>query len=96
MPRPDVRGREEILRVHSRNIPLSKDVDLAVLARGTPGFSGADLSNLVNEAALRAARLDKKIVDMGDFEEAKDKVIMGAERRSMIISDAEKEDYGIP
>ena len=90
VPRPDVRGREEILRVHSRNIPLSKDVDLAVLARGTPGFSGADLSNLVNEAALRAARLDKKIVDMGDFEEAKDKVIMGAERRSMIISDAEK------
>jgi cell division protease FtsH len=90
VPRPDVRGREEILRVHSRNIPLSKDVDLAVVARGTPGFSGADLSNLVNEAALRAARLDKKVVDMGDFEEAKDKVIMGAERRSMIISDAEK------
>src|SRR4029450_2755514 len=87
---PDVRGREGILRVHSRNIPLSKDVDLAVLARGTPGFSGADLSNLVNEAALRAARLDKKIVDMGDFEQAKDKVIMGAERRSMITSEAEK------
>jgi cell division protease FtsH len=90
VPRPDVRGREEILRVHSRNIPLSKDVDLSVLARGSPGFSGADLSNLVNEAALRAARLNKKVVDMGDFEEAKDKVIMGAERRSMIISDAEK------
>src|SRR5918999_930578 len=90
VPRPDVRGREEILRVHARNIPLSKDVELAVLARGTPGFSGADLSNLVNEAALRAARLNKKLVDMGDFEEAKDKVIMGAERRSMIISDAEK------
>jgi cell division protease FtsH len=90
VPRPDVRGREEILRVHARNIPLAKDVDLAVVARGTPGFSGADLSNLVNEAALRAARLNKKLVDMGDFEEAKDKVVMGAERRSMIISDEEK------
>ena len=90
VPRPDVRGREEILRVHSRNIPLSTDVELSVVARGTPGFSGADLSNLVNEAALRAARLNKKVVDMGDFEQAKDKVIMGAERRSMIISDAEK------
>jgi cell division protease FtsH len=90
VPRPDVRGREEILRVHSRNIPLSKDVNLAVLARGTPGFSGADLANLVNEAALRAARLNKKLVDMEDFEEAKDKVVMGAERRSMIISDEEK------
>ncbi|MGH8057764.1 MAG: ATP-dependent metallopeptidase FtsH/Yme1/Tma family protein, partial [Candidatus Entotheonellia bacterium] len=90
VPRPDVRGREEILRVHSRTIPLSKDVDLAVLARGTPGFAGADLANLVNEGALRAARLNKKLVDMQDFEEAKDKVMMGAERRSMIISDQEK------
>jgi cell division protease FtsH len=90
VPRPDVRGREEILRVHSRSIPLSKDVELSVLARGSPGFAGADLANLVNEAALRAARLNKKLVDMQDFEEAKDKVMMGAERRSMIISDQEK------
>src|ERR671912_723045 len=88
--RPDVRGREEILRVHSRNIPLSKDVDLSVVARGTPGFSGADLSNLVNEAALNAARYNKKLVAMGDFELAKDKVLMGAERKSMVISNEEK------
>src|ERR671919_1536580 len=87
---PDVRGREGILRVHTRKIPLAEDVDLAILARGTPGFAGADLANLVNEAALRAARQNKKIVDMDDFEEAKDKVMMGAERRSMIISDEEK------
>jgi cell division protease FtsH len=88
--RPDVKGREEILRVHSRRIPLAPNVELKVLARGTPGFSGADLANLVNEAALLAARQDKKIVEMMDFENAKDKVLMGVERRSMIISDEEK------
>jgi cell division protease FtsH len=88
--RPDVKGREEILRVHARRIPLAPDVDLKVLARGTPGFSGADLANLVNEAALLAARHTKKIVEMPDFENAKDKVLMGVERRSMIISEDEK------
>ena len=88
--RPDVKGREEILRVHSRRVPLAPDVELKVLARGTPGFSGADLANLVNESALLAARQDKKIVEMSDFENAKDKVLMGVERRSMIISDEEK------
>ncbi|MBI3458472.1 MAG: ATP-dependent metallopeptidase FtsH/Yme1/Tma family protein [Candidatus Rokubacteria bacterium] len=88
--RPDVKGREEILRVHCRRIPLAPGVDLKVLARGTPGFSGADLANLVNEAALLAARQGKKLVEMIDFEEAKDKVLMGVERRSMIISDEEK------
>ena len=88
--RPDVKGREEILRVHSRRIPLAPNVELKVLARGTPGFSGADLANLVNESALLAARHDKKIVEMSDFENAKDKVLMGVERRSMIISDEEK------
>jgi cell division protease FtsH len=88
--RPDVKGREEILKVHSRRIPLATKVDLKVLARGTPGFSGADLANLVNEAALLAARQDKKQVEMIDFENAKDKVLMGVERRSMIISDSEK------
>jgi cell division protease FtsH len=88
--RPDVKGREEILKVHCRRIPLAAKVDLKVLARGTPGFSGADLANLVNEAALLAARQDKKSVEMIDFENAKDKVLMGVERRSMIISDAEK------
>jgi cell division protease FtsH len=90
VPRPDVRGREEILRVHAKRTPLSPDVDLEVLARGTPGFSGADLENLVNEAALLAARQDKDAVSMGDFELAKDKVYMGTERRSMVISDDEK------
>ena len=90
VPRPDVRGREEILRVHAKRTPLSPDVDLEVLARGTPGFSGADLENLVNEAALLAARQDKDAVAMGDFELAKDKVYMGTERRSMVISDEEK------
>ncbi len=90
VPRPDVKGREEILRVHARRIPLASDVDLKVLARGTPGFSGADLANLVNEAALLAARFNKKTVEMLDFENAKDKVLMGVERRSMIISDGEK------
>ena len=88
--RPDVKGREEILKVHSRRIPLAPKVDLKVLARGTPGFSGADLANLVNEAALLAARQDKKVVEMIDFENAKDKVLMGVERRSLIISESEK------
>ncbi len=87
---PDVRGREGILRVHTAKIPLSADVDLGVLARSSPGFSGADLANLVNEAALRAARLNKMKVDMADFEFAKDKVMMGSERRSLVMSDEEK------
>ena len=88
--RPDVKGREGILKVHTRNIPLDPNVKLEVLAKGTPGLSGADLANLVNEAALLAARKDKKHVEMIDFEEAKDKVMMGMERKSMIISEAEK------
>src|ERR1035438_538539 len=88
--RPDVKGREGILKVHTRNIPLDPNVKLEVLAKGTPGLSGADLANLVNEAALLAARMDKKQVEMIDFEEAKDKVMMGMERKSMIISEAEK------
>ena len=88
--RPDVRGREEILRVHTRKIPLADDVDLSVLARGTPGFSGADLANMVNEAALSAARQNRKAVLHYDFELAKDKVLMGVERKSMILSDEEK------
>jgi cell division protease FtsH len=88
--RPDVKGREGILSVHTKKIPLSDDVDVAVLARGTSGFSGADLANLVNEAALNAARYNQKVVRMLDFEYAKDKVLMGAERRSMIISENEK------
>ena len=88
--RPDVRGREGILKVHTRKIPLGEDVDISVIARGTPGFTGADLANLVNEAALNAARYNKKIVSMGDFELAKDKVLMGAERKSMVISNEEK------
>jgi cell division protease FtsH len=90
VPRPDVRGREEILRVHSRRVPLDETVDIATLARATPGFSGADLENLVNEAALLAARSNKDKVDMKDFELSKDKVLMGAERRSMILSQDEK------
>jgi cell division protease FtsH len=90
VPRPDVKGREGILQVHTRKVPLATDVDVSVLARATPGFAGADLENLVNEAALLAARNNKEKVDMGDFELAKDKVMMGAERRSMIISDEEK------
>jgi cell division protease FtsH len=88
--RPDVKGREGILAVHTKKIPLGDDVDAAVLARGTSGFSGADLANLVNEAALNAARYNQKVVRMLDFEFAKDKVLMGAERRSMIISESEK------
>ncbi|MDA2913499.1 ATP-dependent zinc metalloprotease FtsH, partial [Acidobacteriia bacterium AH_259_A11_L15] len=90
VPRPDVKGREEILKVHVRKIPLADDVHLGVLARGTPGFSGADLANLVNEAALLGARMDQKSVTMENFEHAKDKVLMGVERRSLIISDEEK------
>ncbi len=89
---PDLKGREGILRVHTRNIPLSDDVDPSVIARGTPGFSGADLANLVNEAALNAARYDKKKVQMVDFEFAKDKVLMGVERKSMVMSDREKKN----
>jgi cell division protease FtsH len=89
---PDLKGREGILRVHTRNIPLSEDVDPSVIARGTPGFSGADLANLVNEAALNAARYDKKKVQMVDFEFAKDKVLMGVERKSMVMSDREKKN----
>jgi cell division protease FtsH len=88
--RPDVKGREGILAVHTRKIPMSDDVDIRVLARGTAGFTGADLANLVNEAALQAARANKKLVAMYDFEFAKDKVLMGAERRSMIVTDEEK------
>ncbi len=90
VPVPDVQGREGILKVHSRKTPLADDVDLSVIARGTPGFSGADLENMVNEAALLAARFDKDRLEMIDFEEAKDKVLMGTARKSMIISDQEK------
>ena len=87
---PDVRGREQILKVHMRKVPLGKDVDASVIARGTPGFSGADLANLVNEAALFAARNNKKVVAMEEFEKAKDKIMMGAERRSMVMTEDEK------
>jgi cell division protease FtsH len=90
--RPDVRGREEILRVHTRKIPLAEDVDLSVLARGTPGFSGADLANMVNEAALAAARQNRKAVLHYDFELAKDKVLMGVERKSLLLTDEEKKN----
>jgi len=90
VPRPDVKGREEILKVHTRKTPLSENVNLSVLSRGTPGFTGADLENLVNEAALLAARLGKSKVEMADFEASKDKVLMGVERRTMIISEEEK------
>jgi cell division protease FtsH len=89
--RPDVRGRLEILQVHTKRFPLGQDVKLEVIARGTPGFSGADLANLVNEAALLAARMDKKVVEMSDFETAKDKVLMGVERKSMVLSEEEKQ-----
>lgn len=87
---PDIKGREGIIKVHTRRIPFAKDVDISILARGTPGMSGAQLANLVNEAALNAARFDRKSVAMADFEEAKDKVLMGKERKSMIMSDEEK------
>jgi cell division protease FtsH len=90
VPNPDVNGREKILRVHVRKVPLAPDVDLKIIARGTPGFSGADLMNLVNEAALLAARRGKRMVTMSDLEDAKDKVMMGAERRSMAMSEEEK------
>ncbi|MCI4662571.1 MAG: ATP-dependent zinc metalloprotease FtsH [Neomegalonema sp.] len=90
VPNPDIVGRTKILHVHAKKVPLSPDVDLSVIARGTPGFSGADLANLVNEAALTAARANKKLVTMDDFERAKDKVMMGAERRSMVMDDEEK------
>ena len=92
VPRPDVKGREAILKVHTKKTPLGPSVELAVIARGTPGFSGADLSNVVNEAALLAARKDKNTVDMQDFDDAKDKVLMGVERRSMVISEEEKKN----
>jgi len=92
VPQPDVKGREQILKVHTRTIPMDENVKLDVIARGTPGFSGADLANLVNEAALLAARKSKDKVDMIDFDEAKDKVLMGVERRSMIISEEEKKN----
>jgi cell division protease FtsH len=90
VPNPDITGREKILKVHMRKLPLAPDVDPKVIARGTPGFSGADLANLANEAALRAARVGKRLVTMSDFEYAKDKVLMGTERRSMVMSDEEK------
>jgi cell division protease FtsH len=90
VPNPDVNGREKILRVHMRKVPLASDVDPKVIARGTPGFSGADLANLVNEAALLAARIGKRVVAMAEFENAKDKVLMGAERRSLVMSEDEK------
>ncbi|WP_300555387.1 ATP-dependent zinc metalloprotease FtsH [Maricaulis sp.] len=91
VPNPDIIGREKILRVHMRDVPLGPNVDAKTIARGTPGFSGADLANLVNEAALLAARRNKRVVSMQEFEDAKDKVMMGPERRSMIMSDKEKE-----
>jgi cell division protease FtsH len=90
VPLPDIRGREQILKVHMRKVPVAPDIDASVLARGCPGFSGADLANLVNEAALFAARGNKRLVDMEDFERAKDKIMMGAERRSMVMPEEER------
>ena len=90
VPLPDIRGREQIIRVHMRKVPIAPDVDPMVLARGTPGFAGADLANLVNEAALFAARANKRLVDMDDFERAKDKIMMGAERRSVVMPEEER------
>ncbi|HEY3433057.1 MAG TPA: ATP-dependent zinc metalloprotease FtsH [Rhodocyclaceae bacterium] len=90
VPLPDIRGREQILKVHMRKVPMAQDVDASVLARGCPGFAGADLANLVNEAALFAARSNKRVVDMEDFERAKDKIMMGAERRSMVMPEEER------
>ncbi|MCB1410403.1 MAG: AAA family ATPase, partial [Rhodobacteraceae bacterium] len=90
VPNPDIKGRERILGVHARKVPLGPNVDLRIIARGTPGFSGADLANLVNEAALMAARKNRRFVTMQDFEDAKDKVMMGAERRSMVMTEDEK------
>jgi cell division protease FtsH len=92
VPLPDIRGREQILLVHMRKVPIAPDVDASIIARGTPGFSGADLANLVNEAALFAARGNKRLVDMEDFERAKDKVIMGAERKSMVMPEEERKN----
>ncbi len=92
VPNPDVLGREKILRVHMRNVPLAANVDVRTIARGTPGFSGADLANLVNEAALMAARKNRRMVTQPDFEDAKDKVMMGAERRSLVMSEQEKKN----
>jgi cell division protease FtsH len=92
VPLPDIRGREEILKVHMRKVPIAPDVKADIIARGTPGFSGADLANLVNEAALFAARGSKRVVDMDDFEQAKDKIIMGAARRTMVMDDEEKKN----
>src|ERR1041384_530240 len=92
VPLPDIRGREQILLVHMRKVPIAPDVDANIIARGTPGMSGADLANLVNEAALFAARGTKRLVDMDDFERAKDKVIMGAERRSMVMPEEERKN----
>ncbi|MCK5386035.1 MAG: ATP-dependent metalloprotease, partial [Gammaproteobacteria bacterium] len=91
VPLPDMLGREQILKVHMRKVPIGDDVDAKVIARGTPGFSGADLANLINEAALFAARFNKRLVEMSEFDKAKDKIMMGAERRSMVMSDDEKE-----
>src|SRR3712207_1012444 len=90
LPNPDVQGREKILRVHMRKVPLASDVEPKTIARGTPGFSGADLANLVNEAALLAARTGRRTVGMHEFEQAKDKVLMGTERRSLVMSEDEK------
>jgi cell division protease FtsH len=90
VPLPDMLGREQILKVHMRKVPIGDDVDAKVIARGTPGFSGADLANLINEAALFAARFNKRLVEMSEFDKAKDKIMMGAERRSMVMSDDEK------
>jgi cell division protease FtsH len=90
VPLPDIRGREQILKVHMRKVPVAPDIDASILARGCPGFSGADLANLVNEAALFAARGNKRLVDMEDFERAKDKIMMGAERRSMVMPEEER------
>lgn len=92
VPLPDVRGREHILKVHMRKVPVSDNVNASIIARGTPGFSGADLANLVNEASLFAARANKKLVNMGEFERAKDKIMMGAERKSMIMKESEKKN----
>ncbi len=90
VPLPDIRGREQILKVHMRKVPIADNVNLNVIARGTPGFSGADLANLINEAALFAARVDKRLVEMDEFEKAKDKIMMGAERKSLVMTDEEK------
>ncbi|MEK7191683.1 MAG: ATP-dependent zinc metalloprotease FtsH, partial [Pseudomonadota bacterium] len=90
VPLPDIRGREQILKVHMRKVPVADNVNANILARGTPGFSGADLANLVNEAALFAARANKRLVDMDDFEKAKDKIVMGAERRSIVMPEKER------